>query len=484
MTKHDHMPVALIILDGWGFSNSVLGKAITTAHKPVYDQMAADFPFTRLIGAANPESGHLSLGTGRFVRSDAERIRSAVETGKLEKSDVLKKSFARLSRTGASLHVIAMLSETDEECSTETLLALVETAKRRKIKSIELHCVLDGKASAPGSAIELLARLRKSIESIGIGRIASVCGRFYAMDTSANWERTVRAFTMLVHGDGNAVMDAESAVRNANTRGISEEFLAPMIVAGEGASRRQMVKDGDTLIFANHRPEGFRQLASSVCSAGRDIEVLTLTDYSLGIQAGVIVPKEEQPNVLTQMAAEAGISTCRVTESERTAHLTYLFDGGLYRFNAGDREFHITSINPAKYESRPEAGSFRIADCVRRELRAHPALFIVNLPAADLVSRSLNFEKTVEAVQFVDTCLGGIIDSVLEVGGTAIVTSSHSNSESDGKENLLPFHLVSPANKGLALRESGSLADVAPTILGVLGIDRPNEMTGEDLRIL
>jgi 2,3-bisphosphoglycerate-independent phosphoglycerate mutase len=189
--------------------------------------------------------------------------------------------------------------------------------------------------------------------------------------------------------------------------------------------------------------------------------------------------------VLTQMAAEAGISTCRVTESERTAHLTYLFDGGLYRFNAGDREFHITSINPAKYESRPEAGSFRIADCVRRELRAHPALFIVNLPAADLVSKSLNFEKTVEAVQFVDTCLGGIIDSVLEVGGTAVVTSSHSSdTQSEDKESLLPFHLVSSANKGLKLRESGSLADVAPTILGVLGIDRPNEMTGEDLRIM
>lgn len=488
MKDHAQKPLALVILDGWGFSNNGEPHPVDSAHTPVYDQIREECPSTSLAAVRGADTGHLRLGTGRVVRSDADRIRSAIECGAFASNAILKDSFTKLAVGGGRLHLVGLVSDAGRESSPATLDALLEAAKGHKVRDVSIHCILDGKDSLPGTAPDLIAKLQNKLKDIDTGTIASICGRFYGMDTRGNWERTARAFTMLVHADGGRVGNAEAAVRTALARGISEEFLAPMVVAPDGESAAS-IRDNDTVVFFNHRPDGLRQLASSLASSvlgEQKVEILCLTDYDVGMGAKVLFPQEEQANVLTEVISSAGTRVCRITESERTPHITYYFDGGAHGGNSGDREFHIPSINPQKFEMRPEGGSFRIADRVRRELQLHPGFFVINFPAADLTARTGNFDSTIESVQFVDTCLGGVLEYLLGADGTAIITSSHAFGSSAGSQDamLVPCHFVGPELKGTTIRDDGTLEDIAPTILGLLGIEKPPEMTGTDLRII
>ena len=477
MFDPQHKPFALLILDGW----SVTGRQydpINIAHTPVYDRASKEFPGASLSAPESAEAGHLTLGAGRNIRTDAERIANFIETGELHGNKVIQTAFERIISGGSSLHLVSLISNSNREASFETLVELIKTFKRHDVQNVYIHCILDGKHSNPGTAPQLIGALQNRLAEIGTGAIASICGRFYAMDTGGNWERTARAFTMLVHGDGEMISDPEAAVTKALARGISEEFLAPMVVT-DGRSQKQIVRSGDVVLFVNHRPDGLRQLASSFVSAenGPRATVLCLTDYDINSQ--VIFPKEEQANVLTQVISAHDISTCRVTEQSRANHITHVFDGGIHRSRTDDREFSIPSSNTGKHERSPEAGSFRIADCVRRELKARPGFFIINFPAVDLATVTAKQQDIIEAAQYVDTCLGGVLETLLDAGGTAIITSSH------GSENAesVPFYLVEADVRNVSLRETGSLQDVAPTILGLMGFEIPAEITGTDLRL-
>ena len=398
----------------------------------------------------------------------------------------------------ASVHLIGLLSDGGIHSSTENLFALLRMAKREGIAEVFVHCILDGRDVKPRTADVYVEALEIKMADIGIGKIASLCGRFFAMDSSENWERTARAFTMLVHGEGELWSDAGSAIHASFLRGIGDEFTAPIVIEKEPGVRLASVKDGDVVIFFNHRGDAIRQLARSLAPADSradrlNIETVCLTEYDRSLELPVAFKAEAERNMLAQIFEEHGLNNYRITETERFSHITKFFNGGANSEHEHEHHVFVPASNEPR-ESEPESKSFKITDKLLRGIETDASgVFIVNLPTAGLLAETGNIQKTIEAVQFVDTCLGGVLDKVREAGGVAMITSSYGNCEEminlvtgepylSSTGNSVPFHYIDDALKDVTLRGDGALQDIAPTILGILGIEKPVEMTGNDLR--
>ncbi|MCY7377695.1 MAG: 2,3-bisphosphoglycerate-independent phosphoglycerate mutase [Pyrinomonadaceae bacterium] len=504
-------PLALIILDGWGHSPQREGNAIALAHTPHYDEISQKYPKTLLAAsglrvglpdyaAGSSEVGHLNIGAGRIIQTDVAKISNAVKTGKFFENKVLKRAFEAAKANNSAVHFVGLLSDGGVDSSPENLFALLRYAKYEKLENVFLHCILDGRDVAPRTADIYVEALEIKLADIGIGKVATLCGRYCAMDKDQNWERTARAYTMLVHSEGERATDAVAAIRASFLRGISDEYIQPIVLENAAGEPIASVKNGDVVIFFNHRPAPMRQLVKSLAVSDGDnltkpdIHAVCLTEYDRTFNLPVAFRQENENNVLAEVLADHGILNCRVTETEKYAHLTYFFNGGVEREHPCERRILVNSPKTNASESQPEMSVFKVTDKVLRGLEAgENDVFIVNLAAADIVGSTGNLEKTIEAVQFVDTCLGGIIEKIKAVNGIALVTSSHGNCEemadsTTGEPNNsptvndVPFHFVDEHANGLKLREDGALEDVAPTILGILGIEKPAEMTGRDLR--
>lgn len=505
-------PLALVILDGWGFSERTEGNAIALAHTPNYDSICREFPWTKLVAAGsrvgqspdangNAEVGHLNIGAGRAAQSEVFKIESAIRSGEFEKKELLKNAFEKVRENGKAIHLIGLLSDGGVHSSTDSLFALVRMAKNAGLKDVFIHAILDGVDVPTRTADIYVEAVEVKLADIGIGRIATMCGRYFAMDALGNWERTARAYTMLVHGEGERTNDAMNAIRNSFLRGIADEFVAPVIVESALGEPVATIKNGDTVIFFNHRPEAIRQLVRSISvpdAAGLAkpvIDTVCLTEYDRAFNLPVVFHTDTTENVLSEVLADNGIADLKITQTERFPHLTYYFNGGDEIQQPNEHHVLMPTPRTETVENQPESQSFKITDKVIRAIETNPeGVFVVNLPAADLVAETGIVERTVEAVQFVDTCLGGIVGKVRQAGGIALITSTHGNCEEmldlvTGEPqymttpNPVPFHFVSDHVNGLKLREDGVLADVAPTILSILDIEIPNEMTGSDLRI-
>lgn len=515
MNNGNKRPVALIILDGWGYSPKREGNAISLAHTPFYDEICSKYPKTILSAAGmrvgltpdapgTSEVGHLNIGAGRIVQTDVSRISTALKSGKFFENKVLKAAFEKARTAGTSVHLIGLLSDGEVHSAPENLFALLRMAKNEGIKDVFVHGILDGRDVAPRTADIYAEAYEIKMADIGIGKFATFCGRYYGMDKNQNWERTARAYTMLVHAEGERAFDAVTAIRGSFLRGIADEFIAPIILEKEPGKPVATIKNGDVVIFFNHRSDGMRQLVKSVAVPDSNdfaafgkpkIHAVCMTEYDRSFNLPVAFRPESETNVLAQVFAEKGILNCRVTETERYQHLTYFFNGGVEVEHPCEQRVLVPSPKVTTYETQPEMSSFKVTDKFLRGLEAgENDVFILNLPASDLVAQTGNLEKTIEAVQFVDTCLGGILDKVREVGGVALITSSHGNCEEmadllTGEPNPLPtanpvpFHYVDENANGLKLRDNGALEDIAPTLLGLLGIEKPEEMTGTDLRL-
>ncbi|MFN2501307.1 MAG: 2,3-bisphosphoglycerate-independent phosphoglycerate mutase [Pyrinomonadaceae bacterium] len=420
---------------------------------------------------------------------------SAIATGAFMENAVITRAFAKAKAEGSAVHMIGLVSDGDVHSSTESLFALLRLAKRHRLTDVSIHAILDGLDVPPRSADVYMEALEIKLADIGLGRIASLCGRFFAMDSNENWERTARAFTMLVHAEGERSRDAVGAVRNSFLRGISDEFIAPIVIEGLDGQVKT-VKNGDLVVFFNHRPETMRQLVRALCipeNAGGGkpfVETVCMTEYDRAFNLPAAFRQESEKNVLTSVLSDLLIPHARITESARLAHLTYFFDGGTDDRAPGE-QIVLPTANPA--DLHPESQSFKITDGFRRSIAASPdGVFVVNIPAADLMAATGDFGKTVAAVQYVDTCLGGICERVRQMGGITMITSTHGNCEempvTDGKPNAaatanpVPFHYIDDIVGDLKLRDDGSLEDVAPTILSLLNIEKPAEMTGSDIR--
>ncbi|HEX8636990.1 MAG TPA: 2,3-bisphosphoglycerate-independent phosphoglycerate mutase, partial [Pyrinomonadaceae bacterium] len=346
---NEKRPLALVILDGWGYSPKREGNAIALAHTPFYDEIAAKYPKTNLsasgarVGltpdsAGNSEVGHLNLGAGRIVKTEVSRIADAVKSGSFFENRALKKAFAAARTNNSAVHLIGLLSDGEVHAKPENLFALLRMAKAENAKDVFVHAILDGRDVAPRTADIYAEALEIKLAEIGVGHVASLCGRYYAMDANQNLERTARAYTMLVHAEGERAFDAVTAIRGSFLRGISDEFIAPVILEKEPGKPIATVKNGDVVIFFNHRADGMRQLVKSLAVAGASdfavfgkprIETVCLTEYDRGFNLPVAFRTETEANVLAQVFAERGVLNCRLTETERYPHLTYFFNGGV-----------------------------------------------------------------------------------------------------------------------------------------------------------
>jgi 2,3-bisphosphoglycerate-independent phosphoglycerate mutase len=509
-------PLALIILDGWGYSPRREGNAIALAHTPYYDEIAKKYPKTLLEAAGarvglkegssgNSEVGHMSIGAGRVIRTEVAKIDRAIKDGSFFENDVLLEALRKVKTNDGALHLIGLISDGGVHSSPEHLYALLRMAKRIGLKKVFVHGILDGRDVPSGTADIYAEALEIKMADIGVGRIATLCGRYYAMDKDQNWERTARTYTMLVHAEGERAADGVAAIRGSYLRGINDQFIQPIVLEETPGVPVATIKDGDAVIFFNHRADRMRQLVKALAISDAEensvirkprIETVCLTDYDRTFLLPVAFTPDEETNVLAQVFAREGILNCRLSESEKYAHVTYFFNGGVEVEHPCEHRILVPSPKLVPNQFQPEMGSFKVTDKLLRGLEAgENDVFIVNLAAPDIVAHTGNLNKTIEAVQFVDTCLGGIVQKIREVGGVAIITSDHGNCEemvdlSTGEQhnthtsNPVPFHLIDEHANGLKLLTDGALEDIAPTILGILGIEKPEEMTGRDLRVI
>ncbi|MGI8469526.1 MAG: 2,3-bisphosphoglycerate-independent phosphoglycerate mutase [Pyrinomonadaceae bacterium] len=508
-------PLALIIIDGWGYSPRREGNAIALAHTPYYDEISKTYPKTLLeasglrVGLAegvsgNSEVGHMSIGAGRVVHTELNKIDKAVRDRSFSENKILADAMQHAKTNNSALHLIGLISDGGVHSSSEHLFALLRMAKKLGLKDVFVHGILDGRDVPPRTADVYVEATEIKMADIGLGKIATLCGRYYAMDKDRNWERTARAYTMLVHAEGERTADGVTAIRNSFLRGIADEFIQPIILEDAPGIPVATVKDGDTVIFFNHRADRIRQLVKALsvsdfedspAASKPNIETVCLVEYDRTFNLPVAFPLEEESNVLAQVFARNGVLNCRVTETEKYAHVTYFFNGGAEVEHPCEQRVIVQSPKIAPDEIPPETGCFKVTDKLLRGLEAgENDVFIVNLAAPDLMAHSGNLNKTIEAVQFVDTCLGGIVQKIRAVNGVAIITSDHGNCEemintetgeknNSHTKNPVPFHLIDENLNGLKLRADGALEDVAPTILGLLNIEKPTEMTGRDLRV-
>ena len=507
-------PLALVILDGWGHSTKREGNAIALARTPFYDDISAKYPKTTLAAsgvrvglppdaAGSSEVGHLNIGAGRIVQTDVANISNAIKSGKFFENEILKNAFTKTRAHNSAVHLIGLLSDGDVHASPQNLFALLRMAKNAGLKDVFVHAILDGRDVEPRTADVYCEALEIKMADIDVGKIATLCGRYYAMDKDKNWERTARAYTMLVHSEGERAGDAVAAIRGSFLRGISDEFIQPIILEEKPGEPVARVKNNDVVIFFNHRADRMRQLVKALAVSDSaefttfgkpKIEAVCLTEYDRAFNLPVAFRPETEANALAKVFAENGVLNCRISETEKYAHVTYFFNGGAEIEHPCEQRIFVASLKNSAAETQPEMSCFKVTDKLLRALEAgENDVFICNLAAPDMVAHTGNLEKTIESVQFVDTCLGGILEKIKSLDGVAIITSDHGNCEemadlltgepnSAHTANAVPFHLVDEQIGSLHLRENGALEDVAPTILGILGIEKPPQMTGKDLR--
>jgi len=507
-------PLALIIIDGWGYSPTREGNAIALAAKPFYDELTEKYPRTLLAAhgtrvglpdgvMGNSEVGHLNMGAGRVIRMDVSRIDHDIATGEFFSNEVLAKAMDDAKSRGRQLHLMGLISDGQVHSSQEHLYALLRMAKQRGVERVFIHCFLDGRDTPPSSGADYVAALQKKIEEIGCGKIATVIGRYYAMDRDRRWERILRAYDLLVKGVGARAQDPVKAIRESYQRGVTDEFIEPMVVENENGEPAATIQDGDAVIFFNFRPDRARQITRALAIAGfdefpvtnrpaLDFVCFSVYDATFPLPVAFRTPKHE--NILADVFARFSVENFRLAETEKYAHVTYFFNGGTEKEFRCEQRLLVPSLKIATYDLEPAMSAFQITNNVLRVLdEGQTDVFIVNFANPDMVGHTGKLDKTIEACQYVDTCLGWITKAMRTARGITLITADHGNAEQmiDPKTgqphtahttNPVPFHLIDEASLGVKLREGGALEDVAPTVLGLLGIEKPDEMTGRDLR--
>lgn len=514
ISKKQTGPLALIIIDGWGYSSTREGNAIALADTPYYDQLLNDYPHTLLEASGtrvglppgimgNSEVGHLNIGSGRVIRMDVSRVDYEISMGEFFKNEVLLASMNRLKPSRKSLHLLGLVSDGQVHSSLEHLYALLRMAKREGLEKVFIHCFLDGRDTPPRSAVEYLEQLQKQIAEIDCGKIASVIGRYYAMDRDKRWERTKKAYDLLVNGEGEKAVAAIEAVERSYERGISDEFVEPISIITPNGEPVATVRDDDSVIFFNFRPDRARQLTRALAVTGFNefpvqarprvhFVCFTLYDRTFGLP--IAFAPNEHHNVLAQVWGEQTVHNFRLAETEKYAHVTYFFNGGVEKAYPCERRLLVPSPKIATYDLQPEMSAFKVTKELLSAIEENATnIFVVNFANPDMVGHTGKLDQTIEACQHIDTCLSWITAAIKQAGGVTIITADHGNAEqminhdtgqphTAHTSNPVPFHLVDDASRGLQLRTGGALEDVAPTVLGLLDIEAPAEMTGRDLR--
>jgi 2,3-bisphosphoglycerate-independent phosphoglycerate mutase len=501
----------LIIMDGWGWREETDGNAIRQANTPTFDRLWDSYPHTlvhcsgKYVGLpegqmGNSEVGHLNLGAGRVVHQDIVRIDNAIEDGSLFENKVL--AHAMDAARDGSFHLMGLVSDGGVHSHQEHLYALLEMAKRRGLDRVYVHAILDGRDTPPRNGIKYLAALERKMEEIGVGQIATVVGRYYCMDRDNRWERTKIAYDMLTLGQGSKTDDVSEAMKRSYEEDVTDEFVKPIVVVKDGKANG-LIAEGDSVLFFNFRPDRARQITRAFTDDTFDhftlnvkptqLHFTCMTQYDEQFDLPVAFPPERYRNVLAAVASEAGKKSLRIAETEKYAHVTYFFNGGVEKKYPGENRILIPSPKVATYDLKPEMSAFEVCSALIDEIKSDRHDYIIcNFANPDMVGHTGIMEAAIKAVETVDTCVGRIVESLDLKRYVAIVTADHGNSEdmidyaNNGPQtahttNPVPCILVDPDYRD-ALIEGGSLRDFAPTICNYLGVPVPEEMTGKDLR--
>ncbi|MBN1142355.1 MAG: 2,3-bisphosphoglycerate-independent phosphoglycerate mutase [Deltaproteobacteria bacterium] len=502
-------PLTLLILDGWGLDLPGEFNAVESAPTPNLDLLFRDYPHTRLdaSGAAvglpegqmgNSEVGHLNIGAGRIVYQDLTRISLAVRNGELAANPVISRLLSDLGKSGGKLHLMGLLSDGGVHSHLDHLFALLRLAQEQGIQELRIHAFMDGRDTPPASGGGFLAQLEKFLTELGRGQIATVMGRFYAMDRDKRWERVEKAYRALTAGEGSAVPSALAGIEQAYAAGQTDEFIEPLIVAGGDGC----VADGDGILFFNFRADRARELTRAFTDSAFDGFVrrkmprlagyVCLTEYDETFGLPVAFPPQSLANILGEVLSHAGLKQLRAAETEKYAHVTFFFNGGSEPPFPGEERLLIPSPKEvATYDLKPAMSAFELTEELVRRVRSGAYdVIIVNYANLDMVGHTGIFPAALEAVETVDACVGKVVAAVLEAGGNLLVTSDHGNCEKMRDEkgephtahtsNPVPLILVDPKRRNWRLRP-GILADIAPTLIELLGLEKPAEMSGKSL---
>jgi 2,3-bisphosphoglycerate-independent phosphoglycerate mutase len=505
-------PLVLTILDGWGFSASKEGNAIAAARKPTYDALLREYPNTlvRTSGPSvglpegqmgNSEVGHLNIGAGRVIYMDVTRIDRMIATGEFFRNPVLldAMSHAKTHR----LHLMGLTSDGGVHSLLTHLYALLKMAKQQGVEQVFVHCFMDGRDTPPESGADFIEQVQKEMRQTGIGQIASVSGRYYAMDRDKRWDRIERAFGAMVLGKGEKSNDPVAAVKQSYERGVTDEFIEPVTIVDDRNQPIGLIRDQDACIFFNFRADRGREMTMALTDAALDtpsrslapknLHFTTMTEYDKTFQVPFVLPREHPNNILADVMAQLNWKNLRVAETEKYAHVTYFFNGGNEKPYAGESREMIASPKVATYDLKPEMSAAGITAAVIKsiEQRAFDVI-VMNYANADMVGHSGKMAPTVLAVEAVDAGLGEIYAALQRSGGSWIITADHGNAETmidpvtKGPHtyhttNPVPFVLVDESRR--PMRSGGALQDISPTVLGFLGEKQPKEMSGRDLRL-
>ena len=498
-------PLVLMILDGFGIAPTE-GNAIAAANKPNLDKIFAENPHTQ-IGASgmdvglpdgqmgNSEVGHTNIGAGRIVYQELTRITKSAQDGDMDKNEALLKAMENAKNNGKALHLMGLLSDGGVHSHNTHLYALLEMAKRVGVEKVFVHCFMDGRDVPPSSGKDYVKELMDKLEEIGVGKIATVMGRYYAMDRDNRWERVEKAYAAMVYGEGEQAECPLCAMQNSYDKEVTDEFVVPTVVKGA-----EPISQGDSVIFYNFRPDRAREITRTLVDpdfTGFErkkgffpLTYVCMTQYDATMPNVEVAYKPESlVNTFGEYISNKGLTQLRIAETEKYAHVTFFFNGGVEKQYPGEDRILVKSPAVATYDLQPEMSAYEVTDKMVEAVKSgkYDAL-ILNYANCDMVGHTGVFEAAVKAVEAVDTCVGRVVEAVKEMGGCVLLTADHGNADKMVDEDGTPFtaHTTNPVpfcviNHPCQLREGGRLADIAPTMLKVLGLEQPAEMTGESI---
>ncbi|SEA60529.1 phosphoglycerate mutase [Desulfuromusa kysingii] len=503
-------PVALVILDGWGISESCENNAACQAKTPVLDALRETYPVSRLSASGgdvglpdgqmgNSEVGHMNIGAGRIIYQDLSRISLAIADGSIFDNPALKSLYQQLAASGGKLHLLGLLSDGGVHSHNTHLYALIRMAQKLGVKDVCIHAFLDGRDTPPKSAGGYLQQLETELKQIGLGRVVTITGRYWAMDRDNRWQRIEKCYLAMTQGVGQSADSSATAIEAAYAANQTDEFVEPWVVSQAGD-----INDGDGIICFNFRSDRVREITRALTSKDFDgfhrnkiprlVDYVCLTEYDETFDLPVAFPSEVYPDILAEVVSKAGLKQLRIAETEKYAHVTFFFNGGVEKPWPGeDRVLVPSPQDVATYDQKPAMSAVEVTDkVVARVESGEYQLIILNFANCDMVGHTGVLSAAIEAVEAVDSCLGRVVASVVQAGGQLLITADHGNCEqmvdANGHPhtahttNLVPCIYVDPKHKDRPLHD-GILADLAPTILELLGLEQPAAMTGKSLFI-
>ncbi|KQL46433.1 phosphoglyceromutase [Brevibacillus choshinensis] len=508
---HRPKPVALLIVDGFALRNETYGNAVAQAKKPNFDRYWNHYPHATLEASGlavglpegqmgNSEVGHLNIGAGRVVYQDLTRITKSIREGEFFENETLLDAFRHVKENNKQLHLFGLLSDGGVHSHITHLFAILEMAKEQNYDRVYIHGFLDGRDVSPDSAVGYIEQLQAKIAEIGVGQIATVQGRYYAMDRDKRWERIEKAYRAMVYADAPHYQDPIEAVKESYEKSIMDEFVMPTVIVDDQGAPVSTIQDGDAIIFYNFRPDRAIQISQAFTNEDfrgfdrgenhpRDLHFVCLTHFSESVGGYVAYKPSNLDNTLGEVLSQQGLKQLRIAETEKYPHVTFFFSGGREQEFPGETRILIPSPKVATYDLQPEMSAIELTDAVVAEIEADNFdAIILNFANCDMVGHSGKMEPTIKAVETVDTCLARVVEAITAKGGVAVITADHGNADlmldPDGRP--ITSHSTYPVpvivtKEGVTLREDGILADLSPTLLALLGVPQPTEMSGKSL---